>query len=109
MTITKKVLADELVDALGLPLKTCHTLVESLFTTIHDTLRSGETVNLSSFGNFNLRDKSVRLGRNPKTGEPCTITARRVVTFSAGQKLRERCLAKVYKMDEIWSSKDAGA
>lgn len=109
MTITKKVLADDLVDVLGLPLKTCHALVESVFTTIRDTLRSGETVNLSNFGNFNLRAKSVRPGRNPKTGEPCTIKARRVVTFSAGQKLRDIVRQRSMKMGEIWNSKDAGA
>lgn len=90
MTVTKKDLTDVLVDTLGLPQTTCRELVDSFFATIKRTLASGETVKLSSFGNFNLRDKNPRPGRNPKTGIPCEITARRVVTFRAGRILRKK-------------------
>ena len=65
-------------------------LVELFFEEIRRALENGEQVKLSGFGNFDLRDKNQRPGRNPKTGEDIPITARRVVTFRPGQKLKSR-------------------
>ena len=65
-------------------------LVDVLFEDLRAALVSGEQVKLSGFGNFDLRDKNERPGRNPKTGEEIPITARRVVTFRPGQKLKAR-------------------
>lgn len=64
--------------------------VEMFFEEVRAALEAGENVKLSGFGNFELRDKSERPGRNPKTGEEIPITARRVVTFRPGQKLKAR-------------------
>ena len=64
--------------------------MDCFFEEIRDSLANGEQVKLSGFGNFDLRDKSQRPGRNPKTGEEIPITARRVVTFRPGQKLKVR-------------------
>jgi integration host factor subunit alpha len=75
---------------LGLNKREAKELVETFFEEIRQCLEAGEAVKLSGFGNFNLRDKSERPGRNPKTGEEIPITARRVVTFRAGHKLRAR-------------------
>jgi integration host factor subunit alpha len=63
-------------------------MVETFFDEIRDALERGESVKLSGFGNFQLRDKPQRPGRNPKTGEEIPISARRVVTFHASQKLK---------------------
>lgn len=68
----------------------CKELVELFFEEIRRALENGEQVKLSGFGNFDLRDKNQRPGRNPKTGEDIPITARRVVTFRPGQKLKSR-------------------
>jgi integration host factor subunit alpha len=65
-------------------------MVEIFFEEIRETLESGEQVKLSGFGNFDLRQKSERPGRNPKTGEDIPISARKVVTFRPGQKLKSR-------------------
>ena len=65
-------------------------MVESFFEEIREALENGEQVKLSGFGNFDLRDKNQRPGRNPKTGEDIPISARRVVTFRPGQKLKAR-------------------
>ena len=80
-----------LSDTVGLPAKECAALVDTLFDTIRSTLAAGENVKLSGFGNFTLREKRARPGRNPKNGEPVEITARRVVTFRASQLVKERC------------------
>ncbi len=92
MAITKQDLTDNLVDHLGLTRRDSKALVEAFFDQIRATLAKGEEVKLSNFGNFALRDKRPRPGRNPKTGEPIPITARRVVTFRASQKLKAACL-----------------
>jgi integration host factor subunit alpha len=65
-------------------------LVETFFEEVRDALETGRNVKLSGFGNFMLRDKTQRPGRNPKTGEEIPVTARRVVTFRPGQKLKQR-------------------
>jgi integration host factor subunit alpha len=76
----------------GLPAKECGALVNTLFDTIRTTLATGEDVKLSSFGNFTLREKRARPGRNPKNRESFEIVARRVVTFRVSQKVKERCV-----------------
>ena len=88
MTLTKAELADLLFEKVGLNKREAKDMVESYFEEIRSQLESGESVKLSGFGNFQLRDKPQRPGRNPKTGEEIPITARRVVTFHASQKLK---------------------
>lgn len=87
-TVTKAELADVLFDRLGLNKREAKDMVDSFFDEIRQALERGESVKLSGFGNFQLRDKPQRPGRNPKTGEEIAITARRVVTFHASQKLK---------------------
>ena len=91
MTITKQDLTRHLSDTVGLTARECAALVDTLFDTIRSTLAAEENVKLSGFGNFTLRDKRARPGRNPKNGEPFEITARRVVTFRASPLLKGRC------------------
>lgn len=86
--LTKAELAEHLYEELGLSKREAKTMVESFFEEIRASLRENEQVKLSGFGNFDLRDKSERPGRNPKTGEEIPISARRVVTFRPGQKLK---------------------
>ena len=88
--LTKAQLAERLFAVLGLNKREAKEFVDTFFEEIKQTLARGETVKLSGFGNFDLRDKSARPGRNPRTKAPIPITARRVVTFHAGQKLRAR-------------------
>ncbi len=90
MALTKADIAEMLFDELGLNKREAKELVDCFFEEIRDSLAKGEQVKLSGFGNFDLRDKSQRPGRNPKTGEEIPITARRVVTFRPGQKLKTR-------------------
>ncbi|HDR1833276.1 TPA: integration host factor subunit alpha [Pasteurella multocida] len=90
MTLTKVELADNLIEKLHLNKRDAKELVENFFEEIRVALETGEDVKLSSFGNFELRDKSSRPGRNPKTGESVPVSARRVVAFKPGQKLRAR-------------------
>ncbi len=87
-TLTKAELAELLFDSVGLNKREAKDMVEAFFEVIRDALESGESVKLSGFGNFQLRDKPQRPGRNPKTGEAIPIAARRVVTFHASQKLK---------------------
>ena len=90
MALTKAEIAETLYEELGLNKREAKEFVEVFFNEISDTLVSGLDVKISGFGNFVLRDKKVRPGRNPKTGEDVEISARRVVTFRAGQKLKAR-------------------
>jgi integration host factor subunit alpha len=87
-TLTKAELADLLFERVGLNKREAKEMVESFFEEIRDALAKGDSVKLSGFGNFQLRDKPQRPGRNPKTGEEMPISARRVVTFHASQKLK---------------------
>ena len=87
-TLTKAELAELLFEHVGLNKREAKDMVETFFAEIRDALERGENVKLSGFGNFQLRDKPQRPGRNPKTGEEIPITARRVVTFHASQKLK---------------------
>jgi len=90
MALTKANMAENLFEELGLNKREAKELVEAFFEEVRLALEEGEEVKLSGFGNFILRDKSQRPGRNPKTGEEIPITARRVVTFRPGQKLKSR-------------------
>ena len=83
-------MAESLFNELGLNKREARELVDLFFEELVATLTAGEQVRLSGFGNFDLRDKVARPGRNPKTGEKIPITARRVVTFRPGQKLKAR-------------------
>lgn len=87
-TVTKAELADALFERLGLNKREAKDMVDGFFDEIRAALERGESVKLSGFGNFQLRNKPQRPGRNPKTGEEIAITARRVVTFHASQKLK---------------------
>ena len=88
--LTKAEIADYLHEELGFNKREAKDLVEQFFEEIRQALIANEQVKLSGFGNFELRDKGERPGRNPKTGEEIPITPRRVVTFKPGQKLRAR-------------------
>lgn len=88
-TLTKAELAEFLFDQVGLNKREAKEMVDAFFELIGDALERGESVKLSGFGNFQLRDKSQRPGRNLRTGETIPIAARRVVTFHASQKLKE--------------------
>ncbi|MEM1243210.1 MAG: integration host factor subunit alpha [Pseudomonadota bacterium] len=90
MTLTKAEIAENLFKEIGLNKREAKELVEFFFEEIRTALEAGQHVKISGFGNFVLRDKSERPGRNPKTGEEIPVSARRVVTFRAGQKLKER-------------------
>ncbi|MBU0656554.1 MAG: integration host factor subunit alpha [Gammaproteobacteria bacterium] len=89
-TLTKADMVEHLFEELGLNKREAKDLVEMFFEEIRDALETGKNVKLSGFGNFMLRDKTQRPGRNPKTGEEIPVTARRVVTFRPGQKLKQR-------------------
>jgi integration host factor subunit alpha len=90
MALTKADFAEKLFEELGLNKREAKDIVELFFEEIKGSLEHGEQVKISGFGKFELRDKSSRPGRNPKTGEEIPITARRVVTFRSGQKLKAR-------------------
>jgi len=89
MALTKAEIAAHLSQEVGLSKRDAKEFVESFFEEIKATLADGDPVKISGFGGFELKDKSERPGRNPKTGEDIPIAARRVVTFRAGQKLKE--------------------
>ena len=95
MALTKAEMAERLYEDLGLNKREAKELVEAFFEEVRASLEAGQQVKLSGFGNFDLRDKNQRPGRNPKTGEEIPISARRVVTFRPGQKLRARVEAYV--------------
>ncbi len=88
--LTKADMAERLFEELGLNKREAKDMVESFFEELAQALGDNVPVKLSGFGNFDLRDKRQRPGRNPKTGEEIPITARRVVTFKPGQKLKQR-------------------
>ncbi len=90
MALTKAHMAESLFNILGLNKRESRKLVDSYFEELIASLAVGENVRLSGFGNFKLRGKNERPGRNPKTGEEIPIPARRVVTFRSGKKLKAR-------------------
>jgi integration host factor subunit alpha len=87
-TLTKAELSELLFDNLGLNKRESKDMVEAFFDILHDALVSGQDIKLTGFGNFNIRRKAPRPGRNPRTGEAIPITARNVVTFHASHKLK---------------------
>ena len=89
-TLTKAELAELLFAQVGLNKREAKEMVEAFFEEIRTSLEMGDTVKLSGFGNFSVRDKASRPGRNPKTGETVSISARRVVSLHASQKLKEQ-------------------
>ena len=89
-TLTKAEMAQLLCSELGVNKREARQIVEAFFGHMRAALARGESVKLSGFGHFNLRQKNPRPGRNPKTGEEIPITARRVVTFKPGQQLKRR-------------------
>ncbi|MFM2318031.1 MAG: integration host factor subunit alpha [Thiothrix sp.] len=89
-TLTKADMVEHLYEELGLNKREAKDLVEMFFEEVRLALGQGQNVKLSGFGNFMLRDKTQRPGRNPKTGEDIPVDARRVVTFRPGQKLKQR-------------------
>ena len=90
MALTKANLALTIFEQVGLNKREATECVESFFGCIKDSLIEGNDVKLSGFGNFVLRDKNARPGRNPRTGEPIPISARRVVTYRPSQKLKKK-------------------
>ena len=99
MTLTKSDIVEDLNNEIGLNKREAKELVDMLFNDIKNLLSEGHEVKLSGFGNFQLRDKSPRPGRNPRTGEDVEIQARRVVTFKSGQKLKESVKALTNESD----------
>lgn len=89
-TLTRADLADAVYREVGLSRKTSQDLVEQLLEDMIQRLILGEEVKLSSFGNFNVRSKRQRIGRNPKTGVEVPITPRRVMVFRASHVLKDR-------------------
>jgi len=90
MALTKAEIADSLCESLAIRKKEAKEMVEVVFEEIRAALSAGESVKISGFGNFELRDKAERPGRNPKTGKDVPISARRVVTFKPGHKLKAK-------------------
>lgn len=90
MTLTKADLAKYLDEEIGLTNQEAKEIVELFYYHISDALINGKQVKISGFGNFTLHDKKERPGRNPRTGQEVSVTARRVVTFHCGQKLKAR-------------------
>ena len=93
-TLTKADMIDRLTIRLRMTRQDARKLVDTFFGEISQSLADGKEVKLSVFGNFELKDKKSRPGRNPKTGEGVAIKARRVVTFKAGQKFRRQIEVK---------------
>ena len=93
--LTKAQLADLLFEQIGLNKRESKDVIDKFFDLIVASLVNGEDVKLSSFGNFQIRTKAPRPGRNPRTGEAIPIEARRVVTFHASSKLKEQIQGEV--------------
>jgi len=88
--LTKAHLADLLFEHIGLNKRESKDIIEAFFLLLTQSLVDGTDVKISGFGNFHVRTKASRPGRNPRTGEPVAIEARRVVTFHASPKLKEQ-------------------
>ena len=87
--LTKAHLAELLFEQIGLNKRESKDMIEAFFDLVSDSLVEGKDVKVSGFGNFQIRTKAPRPGRNPRTGEPIPIQARRVVTFHASHKLKD--------------------
>ena len=89
-TLTRAELFESVHNDLGLPRQECAALVERTLDLVIDSLEKGETVKLSGFGVFQVREKNARVGRNPKTGKPAAIDPRKVISFRASQIMKAR-------------------
>jgi DNA-binding protein HU-beta len=87
--MTKNELARELAEELELPRRQIAEIVEAMLEKMTDVLKSGDKVQLTPFGQFRVRDRAARIARNPKTGEPVKVPAKRVLKFTAGRSLKE--------------------
>jgi len=92
-TLTRMDLADAVHEEVGLSRNESADLVESVLTHMSDALARGNSVKISSFGTFSIRDKAARIGRNPKTGEEVPITPRRVLSFRPSHLMKDRVAA----------------
>ena len=99
MTVTKMELANLLFDELGLNKREAKEFVDLFFEEIRSALENGDNVKFSGFGSFSVRDKPQRPGRNPKTGEEIPVSARRVVTYKASQKIKDRVADSVKMLE----------
>ena len=90
MTLTKADIVESIIAQIGVPRPEARQIVDELFEEVRVCLSAGEIVKLSGFGNFELRDKKQRPGRNPKTGEAVEVPAKSIPYFRAGKELRER-------------------
>lgn len=101
MSITKADIVEKVYKDAGVSKKEAQDLVDLVFNVIKDTLSKGEKVKISGFGNFSIRDKATRVGRNPQTGESMNISARRVLTFKPSQILKEDVTERfVHRLDD---------
>jgi integration host factor subunit alpha len=88
LSLTKADMAEQLFTTMGISRRESKVIVDGFFDILHEKLSSGDSVKIAGFGNFTVREKSARPGRNPRTGELAVIAARRVVTFTASQKIK---------------------
>jgi integration host factor subunit alpha len=88
--VTRKELAMSVTEKLSISQRNSAEIVDTVFSTLKNTLVAGDSIKLVLFGSFNVRDKSPRRGRNPQTGQSMTITKRQMVTFHPSKQLRER-------------------
>ena len=86
--MTKMEIAQEIINQTGAPKKVVDKAIEEILSLAKDSLAEGKTVTIKKFGKFDVREKRARMGRNPRTGEPAEITARRVVRFKSGKFIR---------------------
>lgn len=101
MSITKADIVERVYKDAGVSKKEAQDLVDLVFNVIKDTLSKGEKVKISGFGNFSIRDKATRVGRNPQTGASMNISARRVLTFKPSQILKEDVTERfVHRLDD---------
>lgn len=106
MSLTKAILARKLAKDYKIPQREAEKFIALLFETICQSLEKGQNIKLSGFGNFELRDKTSRPGRNPKTGDVIPVSPRRVVTFHAGQKLRAQVKQKYHRNADKYTQSD---
>ncbi|HPI41686.1 MAG TPA: integration host factor subunit alpha [Pseudobdellovibrionaceae bacterium] len=99
-TVTKADIVEKVYDKIGFSKKEASELVEMVFDTLKGVLENGEKVKISGFGNFSVREKNERIGRNPQTGEQIKISARRVLTFKPSQALKSVLNGGTYTPDD---------
>jgi integration host factor subunit alpha len=101
MSLTKADIVERVYKEAGFSKKEAADLVDLVFKVVKETLSKGEKVKISGFGNFSIRDKATRVGRNPQTGDAMDISARRVLTFKPSQVLKEDVTMRyAHRLDE---------